>query len=363
LQEHETVNRSGKIRFAVLVSGRANVLQGNKASSSRSKTGYIQISPSKDGPWTSMKLNYAVPAACWRFGNCVIASEAAVKEGNRYVSIRSLVSVINTTNIVVNLRLKGRPSESAQSDEQGENFDRGNQILVGVLEPSSTVAVPLSGLSHPIVPYALQLRPVIHEHMNYSWSDVQERRSQTEFRKEDVLNICVSDLYESENLLFCSQINSTSSSCQGLWFCLSIEAKEIGKDVRMDPIYDWSIVIKSPLCLSFYLPISARYMISFSHLDNEDSSCSQGTLNPGEAVKVHNVDPRNPLYLSLVPHGGWELMHVRIVCFFHRCLFFFFPCVHMFLCSRNLFLYHIQPKHLQNLSVLEIPYQKGNKRI
>lgn len=251
-----------------------------------------------------MKLNYAVPAACWRFGNFVIASEAAVKEGNRYVSIRSLVSVTNTTNIVIDLRLKGRPSQNAQSDERRENFGGEDHILVGMLQPSSTVSVPLSGLSHPAVPYALQLRPANHEDTNYSWSGVQERRSQTEFRKEEVLNICVSDLYESENLLFCSQINGTSSSCQGLWFCLSIEAKEIGKDVRMDPIYDWSIIIKSPLCLSFYLPISAHYTISSTHLDNEDSRCSRGTLNPGEAVKVHNVDPKKPLYFSLVPHGG-----------------------------------------------------------
>ncbi|XP_062205491.1 uncharacterized protein LOC133907454 isoform X2 [Phragmites australis] len=312
--ENETVKPSGKIRFAILVSGRANVQQGSRARPSRYKTGYIQISPSKEGPWTNMKLNYAVPAACWRLGNCVIASEATVKEGNRYVSIRSLVSITNTTNFVVDLRLKGRSSQSARSNEQGENFDREDQILVGMLEPSSTVPVPLSGLSHPFVPYTLQLRPAIHyEHMNYSWSDVQEKRSQTEFRKEEILDICVSDLYESENLLFCSQIDGTSSSGQGLWFCLTIEAKEIGKDVHMDPIYDWSIVIKSPLCLTYYLPISAHYTVSSSHLDNEDSNCSQGTLNPGEAVKVHNVDPRNPLYLSLIPHGGWEIMHEPVL--------------------------------------------------
>ncbi|KAL6642664.1 hypothetical protein ACP70R_020845 [Stipagrostis hirtigluma subsp. patula] len=312
--EHEIVKPIGKVRFAVLVSGRVNVQQGNRANPSRNKTGYIQISPSKEGPWTNMKLNYAVPAACWRFGNSVIASEATVKEGNRYISIRSLVSVTNTTNFVVDLRLKGRISQSAQSEELGENIDKEDQILVGMLEPSSTVPVPLSGLSHSSVPYTLQLKPVIHhEHVNYSWSDVQERRSQTEFRKEEILDICVSDLYESENLLFCSRIDGTSSSCQGLWFCLSIEAKEIGKDVHMDPICDWSIVIKSPLCLTYYLPVSASYSITSSHLDGEDSSCSQGALNPGETVKVHNVDPRNPLYLSLVPHGGWELIHEPVL--------------------------------------------------
>lgn len=311
--EQETVKPSGKIRFAVLVSGRASVQQGNRASP-ESKTGYIQISPSKEGPWTSMKLNYAVPAACWRFGNCVIASEATVKEGNRYVSIRSLVSVTNTTNFIVDLRLKGRISQSARADEQGDSFGKEDQILIGTLEPNSTIPVPLSGLSHPLMPYMLQLRPAKHhDHENYSWSDVQERRSQTEFRKEEILDLCVSDLYESENLLFCSQVDGTSNSCHGLWFCLSIEGKEIGKDVQMEPIYDWCIIIKSPLCLTYYLPIAAHYTVSSSHLDNEDSSCSLGTLSPGEAVKVHNVDPRNPLYLSLVPHGGWELMHEPVV--------------------------------------------------
>ncbi|XP_073352999.1 uncharacterized protein [Aegilops tauschii subsp. strangulata] len=309
-KEHEILKPSGKIRFAVLVSGRATAKQGSRASPNRSRSGYIQISPSKDGPWTNMKLNYAVPAACWRFGDCVIASEATVKEGNRYVGIRSLVSITNTTDFAIDLRLKGRDSQSAGSDGQLENSDKDDQIEVGVLEPGSTIPVPLSGLSHPGVLYTLQLRPTIHhELVQHSWSDVQERRSQTEFRNEQVLDICVSDLYESENLLFCSQIDGSSSTCQGLWFCLSIEAKEIGKDVRTDPIYDWSIIIKSPLSLTYYLPIPAHYTVSASHLDEEETSCSRGELNPGEVVKVQNVDPRNPLYLSLVPHGGWESVH------------------------------------------------------
>jgi vacuolar protein sorting-associated protein 13A/C len=316
MQEGETVKPSGKIRFAVLVSGRASVQQGNRVGPSRSRTGYIQISPSKDGPWTDMKLNYAVPAACWRFGDCVIASEATVKEGNRYVGIRSLVSITNSTDFAIDLRLKGRNSQSEGVGGQGENTDKDDQIAIGVLEPGSSIPVPLSGLSHPVVAYTLQLRPDIHhERVQHSWSDVQERRSQTEFRNEQILDICVSDMYESENLLFCSQIDGSSSTCQGLWFCLSIEAKEIGKDVRTDPIYDWSIVIKSPLSLTYYLPIPAHYTVSASRLDEEETSCSRGTLNPGSLMKVQNVDPRNPLYLSLVPHGGWESVHVCVNCF------------------------------------------------
>ncbi|RRT78643.1 hypothetical protein B296_00017585 [Ensete ventricosum] len=29
------------------------------------KAGFIQISPTREGPWTIMRLNYAAPAACW----------------------------------------------------------------------------------------------------------------------------------------------------------------------------------------------------------------------------------------------------------------------------------------------------------
>lgn len=69
------------------------------------KSGFIQISPSKVGPWTTVRLNYAAPAACWRLGNDVVASEVVVKDGNRYVNIRSLVSVCNNTEFVLDLCL------------------------------------------------------------------------------------------------------------------------------------------------------------------------------------------------------------------------------------------------------------------
>lgn len=74
------------------------------------KSGSIQISPSKEGPWTSVRLNYAAPAACWRLGNDVVASEVSVKDGNRYVNIRSLVSVRNSTEFTLDLCLKLKAS-------------------------------------------------------------------------------------------------------------------------------------------------------------------------------------------------------------------------------------------------------------
>ncbi|KAM5573225.1 hypothetical protein ABKV19_012985 [Rosa sericea] len=95
----------GKIRCAVLLSPRSEGEISDQYDSSKKKSGFIQISPRREGPWTTVRLNYAAPAACWRLGNDVVASEVRVRDGNRYVNIRSLVSVRNSTDFVLDLCL------------------------------------------------------------------------------------------------------------------------------------------------------------------------------------------------------------------------------------------------------------------
>jgi vacuolar protein sorting-associated protein 13A/C len=104
--------KARKLRCSILVHS-SEVQNSNQNSNNNvHKSGFIQISPSKEGPWTTVRLNYAAPAACWRLGNAVVASEASVKDGNRYVNIRSLVSVRNCTDFVLDLRLSSKiPSE------------------------------------------------------------------------------------------------------------------------------------------------------------------------------------------------------------------------------------------------------------
>jgi vacuolar protein sorting-associated protein 13A/C len=75
------------------------------------KSGFIQISPSMEGPWTTVRLHYAAPAACWRLGNDVIASEVGVTDGNIYVNMRSLVSVRNNTDFILELCLVPKTSK------------------------------------------------------------------------------------------------------------------------------------------------------------------------------------------------------------------------------------------------------------
>ncbi|XP_042024109.1 uncharacterized protein LOC121771392 [Salvia splendens] len=84
------------------------------------KSGSIQISTSPEGPWTTMRLNYGSPVACWKLGNNLVASEVRVCDGNRYVSIRSLVSVRNNTEFTLDLCLKLRATNADAKSESDE---------------------------------------------------------------------------------------------------------------------------------------------------------------------------------------------------------------------------------------------------
>lgn len=422
----------GRIRYAVLLSVRPELKNDKQDHATGSKTGFIQISPTREGPWTTVRLNYAAPAACWRLGNDVVASEATVRDGNRYVNIRSLVSVTNNTDFVIHLRLiprcsfenqmsldsenengDGRSSNSStemdeffetekyvssvgwiscspclpifnQSDQcpregghQGASIvelpdgwewtddwhvdvtsvrtadgwvyasdaehlkwpessdhinsvnyarqrkwirhrrrivcDGDDQISVGILKPGDNMPLPLSGVAHPMISYVLQLKPKCSsDRREYSWSVVLKKHGRTEIseRQEESPEICVSALTESDYLLFCSQIDGTSSeTSQGLWFFLSTQAKEIGKDINSDPIHDWNLIINSPISLVNYLPLSAEYSVSANQSSEENNTCFRGTLAPSETVKIYNADLRDPLYLSLLPEGGWQPVH------------------------------------------------------
>lgn len=126
-QGNKTEKPRGRLRCAVLLSPKSEVENRNETSNGGRKSGFIQISPSVAGPWTSVRLNYAAPAACWRLGNDVVASEVTVKDGNRYVNIRSLVSICNNTDFELDLRLVSKAS-SGSIQPQIESSEPGVQI-------------------------------------------------------------------------------------------------------------------------------------------------------------------------------------------------------------------------------------------
>ncbi|OVA12725.1 Pleckstrin homology domain [Macleaya cordata] len=434
-QEDEGKQSNGRMRCAILLSPISEENDSQTLSNVK-KHGLIQISPTKDGPWTTVKLNYAAPAACWRLGNDVVASEVSVKDGNKFVNIRSLVSISNNTDFILDVCLTLKDSnenmksidDNKQEEKEiaGDRFDTDEffetekynptigwvgcltkpthaysegedslqeisavdlpsgwewvgdwhvdnasvntadgwvyapdlerlkwpesysqlkfvnyarqrkwirkrkrtsggirrQISVGLLNPGDTIPLPLAGLTHPAATYILQLRPWnANERNEYSWSSVvgmHHSQSEVSRKTKDTSEICVSSFSESEELLYCtcnemSGSSSSSGNNKGLWFCLSIKATEIGKDIRSDPIQDWNLFVKSPLSIINFLPLSAEFAVLELQANGQFFACSRGIFSPGETVGIYKADLRKPLYLSLLPQGGWQPIHDAVL--------------------------------------------------
>lgn len=243
--------------------------------------------------------------------------------------------------------------------------DNRQEISVGLLQPGETIPLPLSGLTQS-GKYFLQLRPWNSVNPNeYSWSSVLDGSTQPDDagKPKQISKLCVSALSESEELLCCSEINGTSGGSHNLWFCVSIQATEIAKDIHSDPIQDWHLVVKSPLMISNFLPLAAEYSVLEMQSSGHFVACSRGVFLSGKTVQMYSADIRKPLFLSLLPQRGWLPIHVRywvylclyILCYlaifvsftntFSASLFFYF-----FSLNRKLFLYlTLMEFHLKQL--------------
>lgn len=188
-----------------------------------------------------------------------------------------------------------------------------SQIYLGPLKPGEIIPLPLSCLTQS-APYVLQLRPSnVENAVEYTWSCTMglSARSQDVMSSKEVSEICVSTLRESDELLYCSGISgSSSNSSHGIWFCLSIQAAEIAKNIHFDPILDWTIVVKSPISIANYLPLAAEISVLEMQASGHFLSCFRGVFSPGETVRVYNADIRSPLYFSLLPQTGWLPLQV-----------------------------------------------------
>ncbi|KAL8266737.1 hypothetical protein R6Q59_004081 [Mikania micrantha] len=414
----------GRIKCAVFLSPRTGAANTGKGLIGERNSGYIQISPTREGPWTTVRLNYVAHAACWPLGNAVVASEVIVEDGNRYVNIRSLVSVYNNTDLVLELclnldaskenldKIDDARSDSVTNETRTDEFfetekydpnvgwvgtsvqsrhdtldlmdadqdsfgvvlptgwkwvddwrldtspvntadgwayapdfqsldwpksynssekharvrrwirnrkrksnDVQEQIFIGELKPGESLPLPLFGLIHSGL-YVLQLRPnILNDHKEYSWSSVMERHVLSEENiPKQTSGINVSNLNESEELIYCSEISGTSSNrLHGMWFSLAIQASDISKDICADPIQDWKIVVKFPLSITNYLPLASEYSVLEMQTNGHFLACSRGVFTPGETVNILNADIRNPLYFSLLPRHGWLPIHEAVL--------------------------------------------------
>lgn len=398
------------------------------------KGGVIQISPTREGPWTTVNLTSAASAVCWRMENDSIAREVSVKGSNKYVIIRSLVSVLNQTDFSIELCLFSESSNSQvensndhwQCDEQqisdniaqdevfenekyhpllgwGSSFpghlspsdpgrwsmrddsssqdfpeiqlppnwewasdwhidnrsssspegwtyavdfrhlkwpapfdpegpmlfvrrrrwvrmrqhiskDGRHSFSVGILRAGDVTPLPAACLGRFGPKYILKFKPCSLNGVDeYLWSNVLNYRGRHDNtpKHENMPHISVSLLMETEELVYYSPAKNANKTTHrnGLWFCLSVKATEIGKDVHLDPIRDWKLVLTAPLTLINFLPVTSEFSVLEKLSGGELSVRYRGVVKSGETIQVYSADLRNPVYLSLIPQGGWQPIH------------------------------------------------------
>ncbi|XP_024403056.1 uncharacterized protein [Physcomitrium patens] len=67
--------------------------------------GTIEVSATKNGPWSSLRLNYGLGPAPWHLGKDHFASEMVVNDGVKHLFVRSLVTIRNETKYQLEARL------------------------------------------------------------------------------------------------------------------------------------------------------------------------------------------------------------------------------------------------------------------
>ena len=192
--------------------------------------------------------------------------------------------------------------------------DGRHSFSVGILRAGEVTPLLVECLGHVGPNYILKFKPCnLNGVDEYLWSHVLNYRGRHDSAPKHVSMPCipVSLLMETEELVYtpAQEANATTHR-NGLWFCMSVEATEIGKDVHLDPIRDWKLVLTAPLTLISFLPVSSEFSVLEKLSGGELSVRYRGVVKSGETIKVYSADLRNPLYFSLIPQGGWQPIHV-----------------------------------------------------
>ena len=69
------------------------------------KFGGIEVSVTRNGPWSPVRLNYGLGPAPWHLGRDYLASEMVIHEGVKHLFVRTLVTLMNETECFLEARL------------------------------------------------------------------------------------------------------------------------------------------------------------------------------------------------------------------------------------------------------------------
>jgi vacuolar protein sorting-associated protein 13A/C len=133
--------------------------------------GAIEVAISKQGPWFPVVVNYGLGPAAWHLGKDIfLASEMMVEEMIKHLFVRTMVTVENASDFVLEVRLcldflldkteeeiKGAAVEQ-QEEEDGQRPARESCLYLSDVGPNSSISCPLKSLCPGSLEYCLQVK-------------------------------------------------------------------------------------------------------------------------------------------------------------------------------------------------------------
>lgn len=192
-----------------------------------------------------------------------------------------------------------------------------SRMFLGCLLPGEKISLPLSALSSEFVETHIQIRPCIATQnpsdlipglrteklepdgeSSFEWSEPLQKRSVGRFheglffsKRMTQKEVVVKSLSLKEDK------NGEDFQCSA-YFSLSSMGLPVGVNSEMQPVYDWTLFVKSPLKLVNHLPIPGKFKLLEKGLKKGRTVKISGIVEPNSTVNLTDANPSKEIFLS-----------------------------------------------------------------
>ncbi|KAK9670363.1 hypothetical protein RND81_13G196500 [Saponaria officinalis] len=270
-----------------------------------------------DGPWESLRSLLPLSVIPKFLEDDLIAMEVVLKNGKKHAIFRGLATVINDTNVKLDLAVHPLSMIDPRTGDARKSMDD-----IVILDPGHSSILPWRCMSRDSEK-CLFVRPVNFSGQTYSWGATVAISSaytvgkdqfpaeqgflsrQNTLKHGNTVNSSVFKLNELEkkDVLLCCL---PSVQNKQFWLSICTDASVLHTDLNA-PVYDWKISLNSPLKLENRLPCPVEFTIWERTKEGRGVERQQGSILSRKTAHIYHADPRKPIYLSLFIQGGWTL--------------------------------------------------------
>ncbi|KAM7278379.1 hypothetical protein ACFE04_005513 [Oxalis oulophora] len=291
--------------------------QRELASENVSDTGFwIGLDPQDE--WESIRSLLPLSVVPKQLQNDFLAMEVVMKNGKKHTIFRGLATVVNDTDVKINISLCHLSLINGQGTSSGKSSCDMNDEYQDIINPGFSTVLPWKSVSKDSQ-QCFQVRPSVDENplLQYSWGctiaigkdepfmdqgSVSRQNTFKPGKPPPNLNFRMDEL-EKKDTLFCC---SASTGNNPFWLSVAADATILHTELNA-PVYDWRISMNSPLKLENRLPCPAEFTVWEKEKDANFVERQRGTISSRKTCHVYSADIFRPIYLTLLAQGGWVL--------------------------------------------------------